>query len=394
MNAAVTSSFVRRFHRCLSALCTAGLLACGGAKSGTKEPAFDPAQCTTTIPATVSTNTTIGPGCVRLETTVVDGAVLTIAPGTTVAVAAGGSLSTLPSGDLVAAGTAAAPILFRSLLPTGSPGDWASVAVHASDNSELHHVTIRHGGAGTFEAALYVDAPLRALEQITVEDSSSHGVNFSSSAGVATPATISVARNARASVISEPEALLDVAAPVQFADADDAFEIGTGNIFGNGTLPAQSVPYRMVGSSLVVPGGNDLLLAAGVTLQLTGSGLLVDGGHLEAKGSSSAPVVFTSAKATPAPGDWGCVDVSVDRGAIFDHAVFTYAGATCGDGVHAAVHGSTRTTVTNSRFEHLLAGAAGVIGSGCGDQRTAFCANTFVDVSPRVVCGGVADVCP
>ena len=109
------------------------------------------------------------------------------------------------------------------------------------------------------------------------------------------------------------------------------------------TLAARGVPYRIGGepggSSFVVgatSGPSPLLtIEAGVTLRFAKNArLLVDGtdgkarGALSAVGTSERPIVFTSAEASPAPGDWSGLLVSgaPDPRDAIAHARIAYAG--------------------------------------------------------------------
>ena len=56
-----------------------------------------------------------------------------------------------------------------------------------------------------------------------------------------------------------------------------------------------------------------------------GDGELTVEGRFIAKGTKEQPILFTSAKETPAPKDWTFVQISVSRDSLVEHCIFEYA---------------------------------------------------------------------
>lgn len=56
-----------------------------------------------------------------------------------------------------------------------------------------------------------------------------------------------------------------------------------------------------------------------------GDGELTVEGRLIARGSKEKPILFTSAKESPAPKDWTFVQISVSRDSVVEHCIFEYA---------------------------------------------------------------------
>jgi hypothetical protein len=117
------------------------------------------------------------------------------------------------------------------------------------------------------------------------------------------------------------------------------------------TMHDRGVPYLIGGDGAfgdiylqALPGGAPPLLTIepGVTLKFAQAGrLLVDAasheeepaqGALRAVGTPEKPITFTSAEATPNPGDWvGIVfNGTTDPRSSIDHAVIAYAGGDTG----------------------------------------------------------------
>lgn len=56
-----------------------------------------------------------------------------------------------------------------------------------------------------------------------------------------------------------------------------------------------------------------------------GDGELTVEGRLVAKGTRNNPILFTSAKESPAPKDWTFVQISVSKNSLVEHCIFEYA---------------------------------------------------------------------
>ncbi|HKO93178.1 MAG TPA: hypothetical protein VJU61_18610, partial [Polyangiaceae bacterium] len=149
----------------------------GGAGSGVAAGAADCGDAEL-VPEQIQEDLTVGPGCVRMNRTLVfSGATLTILPGTTVLMQSAGYLNVLndPGSNLVAVGTADQPILFTSANSDPLPGDWQCVRIssNASD-SQLEHVTFEYGGqpcqvtGASDDTTLSIEAALRGIENVTV----------------------------------------------------------------------------------------------------------------------------------------------------------------------------------------------------------------------------------
>ena len=80
---------------------------------------------------------------------------------------------------------------------------------------------------------------------------------------------------------------------------------------------------------------SDLTVNAGVTVTI-GAGVTISSDHtafnwevngtLLVQGASGNPVVFTSAKAVPAPGQWNGIIVNAGGNLVMDYGIVEYAG--------------------------------------------------------------------
>ncbi len=73
--------------------------------------------------------------------------VLVIEPGTTILFTKGSSL-TVNQGQLVVAGTATSPVVFRSAMSTPAAGDWAGIVITGENNSEIRNAQILNATNG------------------------------------------------------------------------------------------------------------------------------------------------------------------------------------------------------------------------------------------------------
>jgi hypothetical protein len=116
---------------------------------------------------------------------------------------------------------------------------------------------------------------------------------------------------------------------------------------------------RVVGTSvkasatLTIAPGTTVLMESGGFLDTLGNGLLIG------VGTAESPILFTSAAAIPAPGDWRCVRLAGARqSSAVRHAIFEYGGAPCdASGAHheGMLQITTRTSaVSDSIFRSSL----------------------------------------
>jgi len=80
-----------------------------------------------------------------------------------------------------------------------------------------------------------------------------------------------------------------------------------------------------------------------------GDGELTVEGRLIAKGTEAEPILFTSAKTSPAAKDWTFVQISVSRDSLVEHCIFEYASS------GLQVHYST-ATIRQSLFRNNFEG--------------------------------------
>jgi hypothetical protein len=365
------------------------------AGNGDASDASDGTMCKgSVVPAYVTTNLTLTKACspyTAPQPVLVGDAtnhpVLTIEPGVTVKFASSAYLSigmaqNAPAlGGLIAAGTAADPIVLTSGGASPSAGAWGGVYFNptADATSTLSNATVSYAGQ-QFAALLntpvdlgsiYVDAgtqsplekstPLHILlSNLTISHNGGSGiVFFGPYAGFAASSgqlTIPDWASGGYPIVIDGNSCDTIPTTLTTGSTGHGGGIGIvqeeQNTEGGGqeiivhdeTWPSLPIPYIFDASQFGQVGGcgifvdgvggkatpNALTIAAPNTIEFakpTGGGscaLVIEtnapgpvtiGGRLIANGTALAPIVFTSAQATPQPGDWGGIEIDSDPAA-------------------------------------------------------------------------------
>lgn len=273
--------------------------------------------------------------------------VVRIRKGYTIGV--GGGNPDSPAAGLVARGTATQPILFTRAT-ANEP--WGMIAINASARVDLENVTLSGGGDHDTAQDLGGTLKLRGpggttparntrVKNVRIEGSAGHGVNVSTAGGfTADSSDLVIVGSGR---VPGPATGHDTSYPI-FVVVPSIQTLPPGTYTGNGkdqilvgqlgldgadeAFHDRGIPYRIEGSFSVSParsaaqgGLATLTIAAGVKLLLLSSpsstAFVKLGGssgtkpeeiqpaRLVAAGTAAKPIVFGSAAATPAAGDWG-----------------------------------------------------------------------------------------
>ncbi len=361
---------------------SSGLPAPGSSTPGTpgETPPDEPSCPTTTTGPTVHEGdiegdevwtAETGPHVVEHTVNVRNGAKLTIAPCTEVRVKKGQYLqvaypSTPNTGTLVAEGTAKRPIKI-----VGDAGErWSSLAVHGPGTARLAHVTLQNGGGGDFQHHATIAAyggsgegsePIIKADHVTIDGSLGVGVWLTRGASFTPDSRDLVIKGSGDETDPHPinmeEHAFDTLPTGSYTgnkkdeiliDPAGGGSAGSG-LLADATVHDRGVPYHIgdsTGDSLRIGGRTDkklvtMTIEAGVVMKFSpGAALKVQHfttsepstAALRALGTAAKPIVFTSDKATPAPGDWMGVWYGgvPDPSNKLDHVKIEYAGGDCG----------------------------------------------------------------
>ncbi|HKA86080.1 MAG TPA: hypothetical protein VKE22_00390 [Haliangiales bacterium] len=338
-----------------------------------------------------------------------------------VRIASNATITVGPGGAIVGEGTADQRIAIGAI-DVEQP--WATIRA-IGGSIRLAHATVSDGGLppgnavpftwGAFMAQMGTDprAPVAALsfDHVKIVGSRSDGIQMSVSQFDAASTDLTIVGAAEYPVRLDPSALGSLPSGSYVGNAHDEILVPGGSVVADMTIHARGVPYH-IGDSVAshelrvgtTPGSPvaTLTIEPNVTLRFESDGVLAvehftgtnpASGALVARGTAAAPIVFTSASAAPAAGDW--VGITFGSAAnpndALDHVRIEYAGKVTGtigascplnDAAQAAlvIVGAKPASgfLTNSTI--ASSGKDGVYRGWIGDEVDFLSSNTFTDV--------------
>jgi len=330
------------------------------------------ASCNTTVSddVTVSTTWTLAssPYCLQPGVDVSSGVTLTMEPGVSLYMITATSGLTV-GGSLIAVGAPTQPITFTSYQATPQPGDWARLYVLAGSRVRLEYADVSFGGHGNYlstettcsnptylplpdadTAAVWVQdyvpgtAPGIEIRHARIHDNRGSGLYFYGESGsgggwVATVEDTQIDHNTAAAICENNWLADQYSAPTyrNLVLADNGADSLVFPIYfrphvdrtldGPGSFNGQPI-LLINGASISTNDDAVLTIAPGTTLLFTpwapdiGSrGSLYR--DLQAEGTPTQPITFTSGAPEPQVGDWGGIRVDHGRLAYCD---ISYAG--------------------------------------------------------------------
>jgi hypothetical protein len=224
---------------------------------------------------------------------IITGQPVQIQPGVTLTIEAGVEVRAAPNmvitvdGTLLALGTPTQPITFTSTTETGYQ-DWDGIGVSGFGTVTLTHSTIRHA---YLSVRIYdpTDNPVQIISStislngvgLIIEDRALHRLQMEN---------VHFANNASNRVLIEGDYTSSLMENVTLTDQP-------------GLEGYQITSYNNADQSLQIPAGITLTLKPGVTMMARQNDSIVVDGHLDAQGTITQPITFTSATNT-GPGQW------------------------------------------------------------------------------------------
>jgi hypothetical protein len=274
-------------------------------------------------------------------------ATLTIMPGCIVEFGAGAELQCGYDGygAIVAVGKSDSTILFTTDAPVPSEGDWQDVGVYqyALPTTQFTYCTFQYGGqtASGYGEIFVRDNNVAKIDHCKVWKSGDYGIVFNSSlSGLAsfTNNTITSCTLYPISIYPPDVASIGVGNVLTGnASGYDGVQVqagtGTDGVTTNATWANLGVPYIIAGNIEVdAPTGPVLTIAPGDTVKFL-TGIEFYCGYSNPGAIVADSVVFTSALATPSPGDWadiGFYDYTSPEASL-TYCKLEYGGNSSGD---------------------------------------------------------------
>lgn len=241
-------------------------------------------------------------------------------------------------GAIAANGTAEKPIVFDGV--AGAAGEWAGVWLADSTidaETVLAHTTIANAGGAFLTGALRVEAAEPLVDHLTILGSQEYGFDFGyASAFAAGSSELQVSGCDVAGRITPEGAGTLPPTSALTGNTHDEIHLDRDSTFDeSATWQSLGVPW-VVKTNLYVESNVDiavLTIEAGATVAFSpGHALYVSYfggfGGLQALGTASAPITFTSVDKQP--GDWAGISfwhAAVDDQCVLQHVSIGYAGS-------------------------------------------------------------------
>lgn len=309
----------------------------------------DPIICEIHITDDITENTIWEASCtyyVDRDIDITNDAILTIEPGTVIKFAQGMELTVSDAGsstgNIIAVGTKDQMILFTSQAQAPSKGDWDGIWLYSGCNaSKFDYCKIEYAGDYKWSsgsgAITSNYANNTTIDNCLFENNDDYGVR--------------IYQNRTALSSFTNNVFIDNTTGDLKLKAYNVSSIGEGNAFSKDIIVAgddvdapgdvlwrkQNVAYLIINNEVTVGcgTGTKLIIEAGASIKLS----QVHGieiayassrvGMIEAIGTATDPIIFTSSSTNPSKGDWNTIVFydGCSAGSVFDYCNFSYGGA-------------------------------------------------------------------
>ncbi len=272
---------------------------------------------------------------------------LHIAPGTLILMNNNASLSV--AGTLLAQGTPSAPIIVSSAAAQPAPNDWDYIDFTgpSANGSKLDYVNVSYGGyTGTDSAEVSASNGAGPSFSNSIFAFSDGDGLYLDDGDRAVVTNCAFANNGGFAISASADNVALITATASAA-GQKGIEVRPATISHSGTWEAQNTPLQL-DSGVIVGQGTTITIQPGAMLEMLNNGSLSVHGTLIARGIAGAPIVFTSAAATPAPNDWDYIDfVGPGAGGVLDYVYVLYGGYTGSGGAEVSAESGTAPTITH-----------------------------------------------
>ena len=260
------------------------------------------------------------------------GVTLTIEAGVEVKFTSGGWLSAWPNAPstLIAAGTEDEPVIFTSAAAQPAAGDWAYLFFYSETTANLSHCVVEYAGLGGSHV-VEVQSSNVAVSDCIIRDNSGPGIRLNGAGLTPTFERVTVERSA-AAVYQTTIDMQPVYRDLRLRqNQDNAVFVAASSTTRDITLDSSGIVEGILSlGTHYVGAGTALTVQPGSTLSFRSGGWLSAWpsapSTLIAAGTEDEPVIFTSAAAQPAAGDWAYLFFYSETTANLSHCVVEYAG--------------------------------------------------------------------
>lgn len=298
------------------------------------------------VSSSITTNTVWSTGNVYIVDGVlsINGATLTIEPGTVVKFEKGSYINVGNSSNgsaIIANGTVDKPIIFTSNAPTPTKGDWNGIFFEdgtASTTSLKYCKFYYSGGYSSSYGTINLDGCSISMEYCEIKNSDNYGITLTSDAKFDSFTHNTLSEIANHPIKLYPNAVHTIGTFNDIIASAPSYGIlikGGTYDKANETWLNQTVPYIVDGVLNVEnTAGCILNIEAGTTIGFTqGSYMNVANSSntyatIKAIGSDSKHITFTSSAPSKTAGDWGCIflEDGTSNSTAFEYCDFEYGG--------------------------------------------------------------------
>jgi len=279
---------------------------------------------------------------------------LNIAPGCELRFAANTGLWLFnnPGAKLLANGTLSEPIVFTSGIANPLPGDWYGIVATNASTLEMNHCEVKYaGGSPSYPGGIYTYFANITLTNCLIHQNEQNGIYAYSSDLSFSDLTLDSNSETGIYIHSATEnfliencnltnnAVFPIDLPVadignlsdSFAfsgNAQNVINVRSGVVNNSAVWRNLGIPYQFNGSTTIAL-GSTVNIEPGVVIGGKETDVIIGVyGTLIAEGTQSDPILFTSLKNVPAPGDWDGIKMfQAGEGTLLKHCIVEYAGA-------------------------------------------------------------------
>ena len=328
----------------ITILILASLLAFASCKKDDEDVTPIPVINEITENITVNTTWTTGSTYIVEGTINIDGATLTIQPGTIIKFKDGAQLevgSYQTGSAIIANGTVTDQILFTSYAATPTAGDWDAIFFESgtASTTSFKFCTFEYGGGyssayGTIDLS---EAEI-TMENCTVRNSASYGISLDSDSKFKSFTNNAILNTASHLIKLYPNAAHTIGAGNILSPINSSLGIlVSGGIYNQAeeTWLAQTVSYIIDGTMDVEHNAGSILnIQEGTSIGFTNGSQIEVGsssstyGTIKALGTQENPITFTSSAASKTAGDWDAIflENGTSNSSAFTYCNFEYGG--------------------------------------------------------------------